>query len=219
MRTFSTVLTALFFTSLHAQDREIPFIGYFGRDGIKTTLRVDSFGTLFIPNADTNAIIYLAKNYSIYQLYDRKNRLLSEGGLGGRIYADYFKKFGKWTAYEPGTGKPKVQGYFFADEPIGSWCYYFANGQIEKHFSIARVQFESFYYTCRVGLYEEYFENGSLKITGFYKVVIDSISQARYDTNLNKLADVRVMGPVSRKDGLWLFYKQNGDLERKEEHR
>jgi antitoxin component YwqK of YwqJK toxin-antitoxin module len=218
MKAYTTILATLFSSVVIAQNNDIPFLGYFGGYGIKQILKAHSIGNLFVPNADTNVIIYLAKNLSIYRLYDSKNRLRSEGSVGGRVFVDYFKRFGKWTAYYPETGKPKVEGYFYYDEPIGTWCYYFGNGQLEKQFSIARMEYDSFYFSCRVGLYEEYFETGGVKVTGFYKVIIDSVRQARYDTNLNRFVDVLVRGPVSKPDGLWMFYKQSGELERKEEH-
>lgn len=221
MRTLFIILSLSFsfHLSLFAQiDKDIPFIGYFGGYKEDRVLKNDSSGYLFIPYVDTNIIVFLSKKYTDYKMYDRKNHIILEGDIGGRIYTDYFKRFGKWTAYYPETGKPKVIGYYHADLPVGLWKYFYPNGLIKQTFSVSQILADSIYITCKVGMYEEYYETGQLKISGFYKIMSDSTTVPLYDFNIGNFKDTRVKAPVSKPFGIWKYFRENGELEKKEEY-
>ena len=216
MRLFILILSLGFASKAHSQiDEDIPFVGYFGGYGKDIILMNDSVGYLFIPFIDTNIVVFISKKYTDYKMYDRNSRLILEGDVGGRIYRDYFKRFGKWTAYYPETGKPKVTGYYYADLPIGLWSYFYPNGQLKKTFTVSQVWSDSMYQTCKVGFYEEYYESGSVKITGFYKIVADS---TEYDFNLGGFKSRDVKTAVSKPFGIWQYFKVDGKLDRKEEY-
>jgi len=219
MKTLLLILSLTYSSLLLSQTQsDIPFIGYFGGYGNFKVLKNDSTGSIFIPNSDTNIIVSISNKPTEYKMYDRQNRLILEGNIGGRIYTDYCKRFGKWTSYYIETGKPKVIGYYYADQPTGLWNFYYPNGQLRQTFSLAQMETDSFSLTCRVGLYEEYYENGKIKINGFYKTVIDTTTIQTYDHTIGNFKDTVIRGAVSKPYGIWTFYKQNGEIEKQEEH-
>ena len=218
MRPLLLIASIIFSTSLCGQTKsDIPFIGYFGGYGTYKLIESDSLGDLAIPNIDTSVIVFISKNLTGYRMYDRQNHLISEGDLGGRKYVDYYKRFGKWTTYFT-SGQPKVIGYYYADQPTGLWKYFYPNGQLKQVYSLAQIETDSFTLTCKVGLYEEYYENGSLKISGFYKTALDLTTIQVYDYSIDNYKDTVIRGPVSRPYGIWNYYKENGELQKKDEH-
>jgi antitoxin component YwqK of YwqJK toxin-antitoxin module len=219
MKTLLLILSLTYSSLIFSQTQsDIPFIGYFGGYGNFKVLKNDSTGSLFIPNIDTNIIVYISKKATEYKMYDRQNRLILEGDIGGRIYTDYCKLFGKWTSYYIETGKPKVIGYYYADQPTGLWKYFYPNGQLKQSYSLAQIQTDSFTLTCKVGLYEEYYENGQLKIDGIHQTALDTTTIKIYDHNIGDFKDTLNRGPVSKPFGIWKYYKANGELEKEEEH-
>ena len=218
MRHLLLITSIIFSTSVCGQTQnDIPFIGDFGGYGVHKIIKSDSLGDLVIPNIDTNIIIFISKNLTDYKMYDRQNRLISEGDLGGRKYVDYCKRFGKWTTYFS-SGQPKVIGYYYANQPTGLWKYFYSNGQLKQMYSLAQIETDSFALTCKVGLYEEYFENGQLKVNGFYKTSFDTITIQVYDYSLGNFKDTLIRGSVSKQYGIWNYYKENGELQKKDEH-
>jgi len=219
MKILLLILSLTFSSLIFSQtEKDIPFIGYFGGYGNYKNLKNDSTGYLFIPNIDTNIIVFISKNYTVYKMYDRQSNLILEGDIGGRIYTDYCKRFGKWIAYYPTTGKPKVIGYYYADQPTGLWKYFYPNGQLKQTYSLAQIQTDSFTLTCKVGLYEEFYETGQLKINGFYQTAWDTTTIKIYNFDIGDFKDTLIIGPVSKPFGVWKFYKENGELEKEEEH-
>ncbi len=73
------------------------------------------------------------------------------------------------------------------------------------------------------GPYEEFYENGHLKISGNYGVIANPIIK-QYDTitmvDTNGIETekyfLRPIGIKSEKIGTWKYYKSSGELERKE---
>jgi antitoxin component YwqK of YwqJK toxin-antitoxin module len=218
MKTLLLISFLTFSSHIYSQtESDIPFIGYFGGYGKDKMLKSDSTGYLFIPYVDSNIIVFISKKYTVYKIFDRQNNLILDGDIGGRVFTDYFKRFGKWTLYYPKTGKPKIIGYYYADQPTGLWKFFYPNGQLKQTYSLAQIQTDSFTLTCKVGLYEEYYENGQLKVNGFYKTALDTTTIKIYDYGIGDFKDTLIRGPVSKHFGIWKFYKENGELEKEEE--
>ncbi len=133
------------------------------------------------------------------------------------MYTDFFKKFGKWTAYYT-SGKTKRTGYYYAGIATGLRKNYYPNGQLERTFTLRPISIDSFFINRKVGLYEEYYENGNIQTTGFFKIAIDTTIVQVYDWSIGNFRDTLVKAPVSKPFGIWKYYKENGELERKEEH-
>jgi hypothetical protein len=199
-------------------DEDIPFIGYFGGYGILREIKNDSSGYLFIPNLDTNIIVFISANYKDYKLFNRKNQLIVEGDIGGKVFVDYFKRFGKWTSYYPETNRPRVIGHFHSDMPVGVWNFFYPNGQLEKRFSVTQVLFDSLYWTCKAGQYEEYYETGQLKVSGYYKIVRDTTNLPQPNSVTKNFRDSIVVAPVSRPFGIWKYFHLGGEVAKIEEY-
>ncbi len=224
MNPYLIISFVAFSTSINAQIRpdneeDNFFVHYLSLNNeYGTTFKRDSSGDFsFKVNLDTNNTVFISKGYSNFRLYDRDNKLIVEGDLGGRKYIDFFKKFGKWIAYYP-NGRTKWIGYYYAGMATGLWKYFYPNGQLNKSFTLALIETDSFSITRRVGLYEEYYENGNIKISGFFKAAIDTTIIQVYDFSIGNFKDTLARAPVSKPFGIWKYYKENGELERKEEH-
>ncbi len=184
----------------------------------RTFKRDPSGGFSYKVDPDTTNTVFISRDYVSFRLYDRNNKLLVEGDLGGRKYTDFFKKFGKWIAYYP-NGKAEWIGYYYSGVATGLWKYFYPNGQLKKTFTLAPIEVDSFFLNRKVGLYEEYYENGNLQTTGFFKIAIDTTILQVYDWSIGNFKDTLVQAPVSKPFGIWKYYKENGELKREEEHR
>jgi antitoxin component YwqK of YwqJK toxin-antitoxin module len=193
---------------------EMPFYGYNLSSDYKI-IKKDSTGCYFYATNDSSKIVFISE-MSTYKLFDRNYKLIVEGNLGGRIYVDYYKRFGKWTEYFD-NGKIKATGFYYADQPIGQWQFYYPNGELEKTYSIALVETDSSRNFCMIGSYQEFYDNGQLKTNGFYKSSIDTNTIEKWDSKKNEDKLVIVLQPVGKKFGIWSYYKQNGNIEKEEE--
>jgi hypothetical protein len=168
---------------------------------------------------DSTKIIFIDPHNLEFLIYDSVfHYILSEGGFFREL--DFFSRHGKVTEYYT-DGKIESVGYYYRDQPIGLWKYYYPNGQLSKAYSITYVNDSAAQGKngfCKVGLYEEYYDNGNLKMSGCY--------QGGFDTGFYKspIAEppweeyVKVLVPVSKKFGRWVYYKQNGEIEKTEEN-
>ena len=196
---------------------ETKFYGYnylAGIDGFS-----DSLGTgTYFTSKDSSRIMYIANDKSICKLFDKNRRLLVEGDLGGRCFVDHFKRYGKWSEYYQ-NGNLKSTGYYYEDNPIGLWQYFFENGNLKEIYNITLIQNDKSYGFCKTGLYQLYFETGQLKISGFYKAIFDSIEIFQYNgfTGEKNLKPKKFFSPQSKEYGIWTYYKQNGEIEKKHE--
>ncbi|HYV94682.1 MAG TPA: hypothetical protein VE978_23105 [Chitinophagales bacterium] len=217
MYKFIATLFYLTITSITYGQIWIPFYCDRGCDHV---LKNDSTGTFVYAGNDSSKIVFISKNYTTYKLFDRNYNLLVEGDLGGRVYTEYFKRFGKWTAYYD-NGKPKAIGYYYASQPIGLWQSFFENGQLSETYTIALIETDSSSGYCMMGLYQEFYENGQIKVNGFYKAAMDTIHIQVNDPDTGEETSNFTVyrRPVSKPFGIWTYYKQNGELERKEEFR
>lgn len=207
-----TILSLALPIMCHSQI-ETPFYGYNGYPP-SSIIKKDSAGNYF--RADTNRIVYISNSISTYKVFDNNYNIIVEGDLGGRIYVDYFKRFGKWTEYYS-NGKIKCSGFYHANQPVGLWQTYYPNGQHQKSYSITYVQTDSSSNYCMTGSYQEFYDNGKLKVNGFYKAQVDTTSILQYNVyDPNKIDTVIIRQPVSKKFSTWTYYLPNGEIEKKE---
>lgn len=214
-RQFLIILT-LILSNLTSAQVETPCFGCsaYSNYGI---IKKDSAGTYFYATKDSSKIAFIYRQ-SIYKLFDRNYNLILEGDLGGRCFVDYYKQYGKWTEYFP-NGTIKSIGNYYDGNPVGLWKYFYPTGQIKETYSISLIQSDSSFNYCKTGTYQAFYENGQLKVDGFYKAKIDTVRKEKsyYGVKYEKKI-VLVREPVSKKFGIWLYFKPNGELEKKEEY-
>jgi MORN repeat variant len=223
MKFFSTTFLLFYSCCLFAQtDIDTLFSGFV--EGQYKKLKTDSLGYYYIIKRDTTKILFWSKNESYIKMYDLKNNLLLEGSVGYRVCSQLVSKAGKWISYYP-TGIKKTEGYYlFQNQRAGLWKHYYSNGQLEKIYTLGSFEIDSVERVkriCMVGTYEEYYDNGNLKASGIYGVnfVPDSVDlYPEYDTSGNVLFIHKLFTKVPRPipTGPWYYYKENGELLRKE---
>ena len=130
------------------------------------------------------------------------------------------------------NGEYKSQGKFFCEKKVGTWVYYYDNGQIskietfkqpyEKFASdlseiIDTVLLKAFY--LRDGAYLEYYPNGRLKVEGTYGIFEEySKTDTIFGFNLETFATtIEVIEgefwiPRSRKIRVWNYYDEQGKI-------
>lgn len=193
----------------------MPFYGYSFND--ESTISKDTLGFYIIPISDTNKLVFISKDYNNYKLYNKSSgNLLVEGGLGGRIYVDYVKRFEKWVEYYE-SGHMKASGFYYENNPVGLWVHYYENGQLKELYSIALIETDSSSSYCKVGTYQKYFANGQIEVDGLYKAQIDTHYVKKISVNTGHNVVEMEIGPVSKKFGIWNFYNESGHLEKREE--
>ena len=202
----SALIDTLFYSRYHYDSRYM--------------VRKDSTGYYFLTH-DTSVLIrfpYYTDNSQVYKFFDRKYNLLAEGEIKGLQPIDYFVRKGKWTEYYP-SKKIKTTGYYYDDRRIGNWNFYYSNGNLKEMYTIALIETDSSSNYCRTGLYQEYYENGQLKVSGFYKAAPGFGSIYVPDPETGIQSELIVTMPVSKKDGIWTYYKINGEIEKQIEIR
>ena len=152
----------------------------------------------------------------ICKIFDKNSKLLAEGEITNTC-VDCLGKHGIWTEYHD-NNKIKSTGAFYWDKPIGIWQFYYPNGQLKETYSITQIETDSVSRYCITGSYQFYYENGQLKENGFYKVGMGNDTTQIVNPEPPYLTYETIRrAPVSKKFGTWTYYKQNGEIERKEE--
>lgn len=187
--------------------------GVYEDRGVKM-LKNDSTGYLFIPRSDTTKIVFIAYDYTTYRLYTRSNKLIVEGSFGGKKFVDVFYFYGKWTEfYENGVTRSEGEYLPYSYQPIGTWKYYYSNGQLRKSFSIVQVDIDSFNtFFCKAGRFLEYFENGKLKVSGWYGIGYKQgyIDHPNLKAGISK--KIKAIVPFSIPVSEWLYYDELGNI-------
>ena len=216
MKVLFILITFCFTCDSYAQLETKPH----GLFGVGKTIKTETpSGGYFRSDSDTNLIIYISGNWDVYIMMNRNYDTILTGHLGGRIFTDYFKKFGEWKEYFP-SGKLKIEGYYDFDQPIGLWKFYYPSGKLKSWYNISKITADSSVCYCKTGYFEDYYENGKVKMSGFYKVSLDTMVEAMLvpvDDNGN-VKVILARGYRSVPDMTWIYYKMNGEIEKKVEH-
>lgn len=213
MRILLTILTLPLLSSLVYGQIETPFYGKSNLGYHYKTFIKDSSTIYFYATDDSSKVVYITDN-KYYQVLDNHNNFIVKGEIY-RKYRSYFVRKGEWTEYFD-NGNIKATGYYYEDQPIGLWKTYYPNGQLKKSYSYALIEYKNISNYCMMGSYQEFYENGQLKINGFYKSIPDVIEVQLIDPITFEGSFVDKIGPVSIKHGLWTYYNKDGTIEKEE---
>jgi antitoxin component YwqK of YwqJK toxin-antitoxin module len=129
-----------------------------------------------------------------YKNYNENGSLSKEGQMQGSIPAGLWKQY-----YE--TGTIKNEGNYFKGKISGTWVNYYEEGT-KKSISI---------YEANKARYQEFYENGRLKMEGILRTnASDSIWKYYYENGKLKATGIEKNG---LKNGNWIFYYDDGKIE------
>jgi len=176
-------------------------------------------GKYYTASKDADLTVFVGEDPMMYRLFDKDDVLLVEGTLVAE--GDKYLHQGKWTEYY-GKGKVKVSGYYVRDRPMGNWRKYYPSGKLMSSYTYAPIENGCTPYYCMAGSYQEYYENGQLKVNGFYKAVIDESSRDTVMvqdpmTGNDTKKIVKGTRPRAEKYGPWEYYSESGELTKKED--
>ena len=182
-------------------------------------IKSEGRGGYFRPYTDTNLIVYISGDWDYYALMNSKYDTILTGHLGGKIAFDYFQMYGQWKEYFP-NGTVKIEGYYDSNQPVGLWKFYYSSGKLKSWYSISKIVADSSQCYCKTGYFENFYENGNLKMSGFYSVTLDTLVEVAWvpiddDGNLKA---IWARGYRSKPDLTWTYFKPNGEMERKVEY-
>jgi antitoxin component YwqK of YwqJK toxin-antitoxin module len=208
-----TILLGSFYTSF--SQIETPFC-FKSEDDNKVVKETDS-GKYYAATNDPEKTVFINDDL-VYKLYDKDNKLLVEGPLSND--GEKYLHEGKWTEYYT-NGKVKKTGYYHRDNPVGTWQKYYPNGRLMNSYSFTMLEEGESYY-CMTGTYQEFFDNGQLKLSGLYKAVIDDRGKDTVyvedpDTGKKTMKIMSSKRPRSERFGIWEYYNEKGELIKKEE--
>lgn len=206
----------LYFHSGKAQT-EMPFRGA-DTDLLTDTLKTDQNGTYYLwREQDSLWMVFISFNppYN-YRLLDMKEHVLVQGELGEQLESGHLLvKNGLWTEFYK-DGNIKSKGYYEANQPLGYWEYYHPNGAKKKTFQYAKVPWDGMAYWLLLGAYEEFYNNGQLKIMGKYTYRIDTVAVEGVMSPGGEPEYQYV--PVAQRAGIWYYYRANGEMFKEEKY-
>jgi hypothetical protein len=202
---------------------------------IKKEYKDDNYGQIHerIDTTNNDTIRYTRKS-DRYLIKSSDNIILVDGHMWGGMGTPCGCEptpHGYWIE-KYRNGKYKSQGKYFCREKVGTWTYYYENGQISKIESF-RKPYEKFAkelnsivdailiknYYLRDGPYLEYYPNGQLKIEGTYKIFEEySKTDTIFEFDLETFAPIITVIegdywiPRSKKVRTWNFYDENGRI-------
>jgi len=206
--------------SLHhtcAAQVDIPFA--FTSDEDNRLLKDGEAGKSYVASGDTTNVVYLNEETFVYKLYNNTHKLITEGSYSNE--GDRYYHEGKWTVYYD-NGKPKMTGHYKKNKPIGLWQEFYENGKPKTTYNYAPISYEGYNFSCMAGGYEEFYDNGKLKITGIYGAnlesnCMDTVSAVNPVSGMEEMKVVKTKCPLPVKIGTWEYYKESGELDRKED--
>ncbi|GEM_PF-1600008 len=215
-RIISGAFAFLCFHSGKAQN-EMPFRGA-DTDLLTDTLKTDKNGTYYLwREQDSLWMVFLSFEppYS-YRLLDMKEHVLVAGELSEQLEGGHLLvKNGRWSEYYK-DGSIMSTGYYEANQPLGYWEYYHPNGVKKRTYQFSKVEWEGRDYLLMLGAYEEFYNNGQVKIIGKYTYRIDTVAQEGV-VDANGAPEFAYI-PVAKKVGTWYYYRANGEIFKEEKY-
>ncbi|RYD96947.1 MAG: hypothetical protein EOP54_12290, partial [Sphingobacteriales bacterium] len=187
-------------------------------DLLTDTLKTDKDGTYYLwRERDSLWTVFLSFDHpSRYRLLDMKEQVLVEGTLGEGLDGGHLLvKNGQWSEYYK-NGTIKSTGYYAANQPLGYWEYYYPNGVKRKTYQYAKVEWDGREYPLMLGAYEEFYNNGQVKIIGKYTYRIDTV-EAEGVVSSGSEPEIEYV-PVTKKAGTWYYYRANGEIFKEEKY-
>ncbi|MES2702976.1 MAG: hypothetical protein V4649_10070 [Bacteroidota bacterium] len=200
-----------------AAQLSIPF-GFLSDDKNKFLRENDSV-KFYAATGDTSRIVSINEETSWYKLISKKDgTVVAEGSFWPdeeRALQD-----GKaFTRYPSGT--IKLSGYYLRGKPVGTWQSYYAGGQLKAVYNYGIINDDNGISTCYSGLYQEYYENGKLKVNGFYAAkmseVADTVAVEDPVSGDTVTKVLKRSAYAAAKAGRWEYYNQEGEFTKKDE--
>lgn len=184
---------------------------------LKDEILSDSSGTYYLYDHDTFNVVFLSRfdpndpNPRIYKLFDSNYRLRVKGQIAKVLKegTDFIKE-GTWIEFYP-NGNQKILGFYEQDIAVDFWQHYFDNGYLKMSYNFRRKLLNGMVYTLLEGPYEYYYENGQVKILGYYTIYPKEIIRQKSNQATGEKSAVTETILDTKKSGLWRYYKPNGE--------
>lgn len=202
------------FISLNANGQRTPPENASVPDRGGRFIKQDATGVYFTGLIDTASTVFYSTEMDSYKLFNRKGKLVEAGSLAPN-YTDGYDKEGKWTRYYD-NGKISSIRYMHSGKLTGPVDTFYKNGKLALRYNVALVRHETVR-SCVSGLYQEYYDNGKLKMEGFYAVNtdsagFDSVSVTDPVTAVAYIVLEKITVPSPEKVGEWTFYDEAGKM-------
>lgn len=123
------------------------------------------------------------------------------------------KLTGKWIRYYS-SGEIEEIGQIECNRKIGNWIYFYKNGSINRYEKYDKfVLFEFGHSAYLNGAYVEYYEDGTIKVLGNYKVLEEYVKYQKLNIDTYEtMEECCRWQPKSFKFGKWVEFDENGDI-------
>lgn len=155
-----------------------------------------------------------SKRSTHYRQYTSDSILILEGEIAFTC-VDCFGMFGLWKEYYR-NGNKKCEGSYYKNLPVGNWNRYYENGNLQCSYALTMITSDSVLTICHTGAYNEYYSNGGLKLQGQFEVRNEMAEAYAYkDIEPFEEYIIQRLQPVSLRMGWWIFYTEDGRIEKK----
>ena len=214
---FALVAASASYTNKAFSQATIPF-AFTSEEDNRLIKENDSF-KYYVASGDTSRMVCIDEEGSYYKLLSKDGKLIAEGAFLSE--SDKYLQTGRWTERYP-NGKVKITGYYLRSKPVGTWQEFYSRGKPKTLSNYAIIEDErGFKSSCLSGTYQEYHQNGKLKLNGLYVAVFakvnDTLEIEDPITGLKTYQYGQHASYRSDKAGQWERYDENGDLEKKED--
>ncbi len=218
MKFCNVLCVCLLVGSAHAQS-VIPF-KYTSEEDNRLVKENDSL-KYYEATGDPLNVVAINEETMHYQLVvgKDKKKVLAEGDIVGEN--DNYLQSGRWVQYHP-NGRVQLAGNFYRGKPVGTWEENYPDGKVKKVYNFGLISDKDGLITCLSGEYREYYNDGNLKVSGYYAAdrakksetvqVEDPISGKNVNSTISKSVY------TARKAGTWEYYTADGEVERKDEN-
>ncbi|MCF8450894.1 MAG: hypothetical protein K9G49_13560 [Taibaiella sp.] len=176
--------------------------------------------SFYAATGDTANVVAINEETLTYKLVSKKDRkrVVAEGGILAE--GEGYLQHGRWVQYH-NNRNAAIAGSYLRGMPVGKWEEYYPDGRIELSYHYAIITDKDGTNTCMSGEYLEYYNNGKLKVSGFYTALRNRTPDAQTvedpvtGAKINKTVYKSVYTP--RKTGIWEYYSESGEQEKREE--
>ena len=149
-----------------------------------------------IINLDSGRIAY-AKNYFT------DGKLMAEGKYVNQ------KKDSIWSYYSEFDGTLSAEEYYKDAMKEGIWRTYYPEGQVAEEITYVGDK--------KNGPWIQYFTDGKIKLKALYQ---DDLIEGQYIIyHFNGMVEISGTYKHSGKDGIWVYMKETGEMEKREEYK
>lgn len=172
-------------------------------------------------SADSSKTVVVEVGKHLVALYYGDKYVIGEGKWHNSCARIYYGN--TWSWYYP-DGKLKSEGEYRRQEPMmykhGWWKDYYPSGNLKRKYYCDAYPCGTHSQTlpCDTVNYIEYYENGTIALTGTYKIVkemnggIDTVEITDPETNKVSYRYADSYSLLNVKSGIWHYYNQDGTL-------